>query len=606
MTDLANDSSSPSPSVTWEDWEDRVTEDLGIADLSRLRDTLPEGLEIEALYAPENAAPVLPRPGKARAGWESWATFDLDAPASQGESLEDLESLGAAGLWLRPSPSTRASRVSEVLRSVTELGLEVGVLGGAPAAALVAAAWSGEITDLRGALGIDPYPREGAVEIPFLIDSMTWVRSEAPGIRPFLLSSEIPEEAGAGAVHELAWLAAGSVDLLRRLEGERVDPEEAIDELVWLVPVGRDVYLQIAKLRAARILWSMILGGADLSAGGRPLRLAARTSWRTKSRWDAKTNLLRETVEAFAAVAGGCDSLTCRSFDGGRSDLGRRLRLTLPLVLREEGRLDRVEDPAGGSWYVESLTRRLAEGAWEELRRIEGEGGLAASLESGSLVSRIEASGDRRKAEIRHRREPVVGISIYPVPGQRPGREPRDLPSRSPAASWRDLRRSFRDGARYGELAKRGSRSETSGALEPWSDPSPFERLWDRAARRDGGPRAVLTGIGSLRELSTLSSSARQLLVAGGFRVEEPDPFETAEEARGSLRGSDADLVVLVLPREMEEESRRRAVRSIRPEVSGILAVHGPEEPVEGVDPLLTGEGDAVALLEDLWGKIEG
>ncbi|MDX1631241.1 MAG: methylmalonyl-CoA mutase family protein [Thermoanaerobaculia bacterium] len=602
MTEMSHDSSSSFPSATREEWSERVREDLGIDDPSRFVETLPEDLEVEALYGPENTEPPLPRIRREVGDWESWPIVDLELSGPPREVVDELGSLGAGGVWARPSPSIATSQVTDLLVAVKERGLAFGMLGGAPAASLLAAAWRREVRDLRGSLGIDPYPGPVPVETSFLTAAAAWARDEAPGMRPFLLSSRIPEEVGAGAVHELAWLAAGSAELLRRLAGEGMEIQEEAEGLVWSVPVGRDVHLQIAKLRAARVLWAMILETAGVSLEDAPLRVAARTSWRTKSRWDAKTNLLRETVEAFAAVTGGCDSLTCRAFDGERTELGRRLRLTLPLVLREEGRLGRVADPAGGSWYMESLTRTLAEEAWTELQRIEEEGGLAASLSSGSVTGRLREAAKRRETAIRRRREPVVGISMYPTPEEEPAHRRGDLRPGFPSETWEELVRGFEGGNRFGELV--GESPTTSTALpESWSDPAPFEALRDRAADRGGGPRAVLVGVGSLRELSGPSSAARQLLVAGGFRVEEPEPFDTASAARDFLVHSEEDLVVVVLPRRTETGERRRIVESVRPAVSGPLAIQGSEL-FEGADAVLPETGDAVEVLETLWEEV--
>ena len=558
-------------SAGWQEWVRTVREEMGEEALDRLRSVTLDGVEVDPLYARDHGAPSLPRPIRAGRGWETWSPFPGGPVDAVGERIEALRRLGVTGLWLESAEAVEPAVLRSIVTEAAGRDLALAVRSTSEGVRL-ADAMADHGGELRGCLGLDPMTASRSL----LKEASDRCVARLPGIRPFLLSAEFPDDAGAGAVFELAWLVTGISELFESGTAEGLPADRLARQVVLLLPVGRDVHLQIAKLRAARVLWSMVVGAWGVDAAEIPARILARTSRRTKSRWDAETNLLRETVECFAAVVGGCDALLPRPFDGGESERARRLQATLPLVLRDESGLDRVEDPAGGSWTIEALTRRLAERAWDEARTIETEGGLLAALTSGGLRGRMEAAAETRRRGLRTRREPVTGISLHPRPEEAPGRT-----APAPAAK------------RAGE------------DLPVWSDASLFEVFRDRAAERDEPPRALVVGIGSLRELSAALGFARQLLVAGGFRVETPDPVPSVAEARSAVSDAAGDVVVPVLPRDADEARRQEVATALAEATSSVLALTGAQR-VDGVDHYLHAGCDAVALLEDLWAEVEG
>jgi methylmalonyl-CoA mutase len=617
----------PPPSfapASYEDWRREVESRRGEGALERLRSETLDGILVAPLYGRETAPPPLLRPWKAAAGWETWGTLGVQGGESrvqgteeergQGEGgdpldgavatagIEEIWRLGATGVRLDLAGPVRPEELIPVLQAAVSRNVSIGVAGVASAAILGAALEDGASV-VGGSLGLDAVAVATSPDL--VAEILGWMPEKAPGARAFTVSAETPDDVGAGTVLELAWMAAGALELLRAAERSGIDPRAVLERSEVLLAVGRDVHLQIAKLRAARILWSMVVASLGVAPQEAPLRLVARTSWRTKTRWDAKTNLLRETLESFAAVVGGCDVLLARPFDGGATELGRRLRLTLPLVLRDEARLAEVADPAGGSWALEALTGRLAEETWNELQRIEGEGGLLQSLASGALAARMERVAEGRRLALRTRREPVTGISLHPRQESAPvvSHEPAPPPRRVPSGvSWRRLLET----ARHGDLAAVEGLLQPGAQLTdvvPWSDGELFERFRDRAAVRGRTPRAVLVGIGSPREVSAPLGFARQLLVAGGFGVEPEGPHESVEKAAAAISGSDADLVVLVLPPEAEVARRALAVDAMGRARRGPIAITGREE-VAGVRHRLYAGADAVATLEALWQEV--
>jgi methylmalonyl-CoA mutase len=179
----------------------------------------------------------------------------------------------------------------------------------------------------------------------------------------------------------------------------------------------------------------MLLAGVDAPPGA--LRLHARTAWRTKTRRDPGTDLLRATIETFAAVLGGCNDVTTSPFLDEQLELalGMPLGSATQLLLREEVGLGRVADAAGGSWYVESLTAMLARRAWELFQGIERRGGMARELAVGAVAQQVAEAAERRRRALDEKRLPIVGVTVH-VP-----RAPVPLPHRPlvPASDGRAI-----------------------------------------------------------------------------------------------------------------------------------------------------------------------
>lgn len=266
--------------------------------------------------------------------------------------------------------------------------------------------------DLRGGFGCDPLARcfglrpfgrciaspedlDRAFEQAAALVDLS--RREAPGVRALLVDLSPYHDAGADAVQELAFLAASGVEVLRRLNA--ADPglgmDAVADSLLFAASVGSDFFTEIAKLRAARLLWSKVGRACGVSEQAQALRLHARTSAVSRTVGDPWTNQLRGTTQSFAAAVGGADSIATAPFDDVPDASNRRLAVNAQHVLREEAGLDQVLDPAGGSYYVERWTDELARAAWTLFQEIERRGGMARCLLDGWIRERIEST-DRR------------------------------------------------------------------------------------------------------------------------------------------------------------------------------------------------------------------
>jgi methylmalonyl-CoA mutase len=300
---------------------------------------------------------------------------------------------------------------------------------------------------LRGFLGDDPFGRwaRDGVRAPAaeLHDEIAllarWAAAEAPGLRTVAVGDGAWHDGGADRALSLGLTLAAGVELMRELEPRGVDPAALAARLQIELTLGSDFFLEIAALRALRVLWCDVLAHAGCPAGAARSWVHAATSGRTLARRDPHVNLLRGTTQAMSAVLGGADSLYVRPFDGddgAPSAAGRRLARNVQLILAHECRLDQVGDPAGGSWYVESLTRDLAAAAWSALQDVEKAGGLTAALRSGMVQERVAESAARRDANLAVRRDVLVGVNQFPPT------QPATVPDKpAPDTGWLERRR---------------------------------------------------------------------------------------------------------------------------------------------------------------------
>ena len=180
--------------------------------------------------------------------------------------------------------------------------------------------------------------------------------------------------------------------------------------------IGPNYFMEIAKLRAARVMWANILESYGASEDNRKMTIHGRTSVFNQTVYDPYVNMLRTTTEAFSAVVGGVDSLHTNTFDESfkvPDQFSRRIARNTQIILSEESHLNQVIDPAGGSYYVEWLTNEIAKKAWKEFQEVEKMGGMLAALKEGYPQHEIEIVVGSRNKDIRKRKNVIVGINNY-------------------------------------------------------------------------------------------------------------------------------------------------------------------------------------------------
>lgn len=378
-----------------------------------------------------------------------------------------------------------------------------------------------------------------------------------------LLSSSPYHRAGATNFQTLGCLLATSIECVRALEKFGIDAEQTLQAVEFEVSIGRELFSEIAKIRALRRLWARIVEVFQVPKIN--ISISAQSASRTRSKRDPWVNMLRGTTEAFAAIVGGADRVEIASFDAGNSKLGRRVARNTPTILELESHLGFVKDPAGGSEYIETLTDKIAENAWLFMQKIEAENGIIATLKNDWLLQEINTIWEKRTKKVAKRKETIVGVSLYPNLIEKK----ISTATKSTVAKFK-ISQKVKNIQNADELffqmlssAKKGA---TLGALnEMWATKenislsampnrrlaSAFETLRDRAEaiteKRKTPPSAFIASVGPLAKLKARAAFARGVMEVAGiqtFAAEEA--FDSIEKASERFVAQKTDFVVIV------------------------------------------------------------
>jgi methylmalonyl-CoA mutase len=259
------------------------------------------------------------------------------------------------------------------------------------------------------------YPPEPSMRI--VADIIEHTAHHMPRFNSISISGYHMQEAGATAVQELAFTIADGLEYVRRALDRGLDIDKFAGRLSFFFAIGMNFFMEVAKLRAARLLWHRVISQFDPSdPRSAMLRTHCQTSGVSLTEQDPYNNVVRTAVEAMAAVLGGTQSLHTNSFDealGLPTDFSARIARNTQLILAEETGIPRVVDPLAGSYYVEALTDRLAREAWALVEEVEALGGMTRAVASGMPKLRIEESAARRQARVDRGEEVIVGVNRY-------------------------------------------------------------------------------------------------------------------------------------------------------------------------------------------------
>ena len=259
------------------------------------------------------------------------------------------------------------------------------------------------------------YPPEPSMRI--VADIIEYTAKYMPKFNSISISGYHMQEAGATAVQELGFTLADGLEYVRAALARGLDIDAFAGRLSFFFAIGMDFFMEVAKLRAARLLWARIIRQFDpKQPGSVMLRTHCQTSGVSLTEQDPYNNIVRTAYEALAAVLGGTQSLHTNSFDEAialPSEAAARVARNTQLILAEETGVTHVVDPLGGSYYIEALTASLAAEAWKLIEEVEALGGMTKAVESGMPKLRIEESAARRQAAIDRGEETIVGVNKY-------------------------------------------------------------------------------------------------------------------------------------------------------------------------------------------------
>ncbi len=402
--------------------------------------------------------------------------------------------------------------------------------------------------------GLDDQLRTAPDYYPFVRGTgRSWKIAQDAKPGPKAIRVDLLHEAGAHAIQELGYGIAEGVERLAALTAT-LPVDTIASQIEFVFAVGPSYFIEIAKLRAARILWAqavMAFGPQDDRACRMCLHVC--TPRRNKSAYDRYTNLLRVTTEALSAVVGGCDQLTIKPFG-----FDPHLALNVQRIVQEESHLDAVADPAGGSYYIEALTDLLAREGWKLLQQTEAEGGYGKALASGAIGKALAETRAAREKAYSTRRRALVGVNNYP-----------NLTEKTPEA----------------EIPP----PESGSTLPQVRVAEPFEKIRRRTtehARAAGRyPKVLLLQRGDVKMKGARSNFCLNFFGCAGFDVVEADEYQ----------GAGADLIVLC----SSDAEYLAFAQEVCPKVTVPVLVAG--NPKEQIEPLrVAGVQGFIHIFSDL------
>lgn len=391
-----------------------------------------------------------------------------------------------------------------------------------------------------------------------------WVVENAPSFKTIGVSGIPCHDSGADAVQEIAVILSTAVEYLRAMESRGVTVDQAASHIRVSTGLGANLFMEIAKLRALRQLWAFVITSCGGSKESAAINLHGRTSAWAASKVDPWVNMLRGTTQAFSGVIGGVDSMDVLPFDyqvRPSDDFARRIARNTQLILQGECNLDRVVDPAGGSWYIESMTDKLAREAWTLFQELESAGGMSKVIFEGKIQAKVNSTAKKRYDLIDQRRQNLVGANRYTNLDEKP-LDPVVLEEAKGCSGTKTMlegctktvccaAKAAATGATSCQISEAisGDTSITAEALPKRHATERFEQLLDKAtaylAKNGKRPAIFFANMGPLRQHKARADFSQDFLRSGGFDCLYPDGFQTPEDAAKAAAESGTGACVI-------------------------------------------------------------
>jgi methylmalonyl-CoA mutase len=418
---------------------------------------------------------------------------------------------------------------------------------------------------VQGGLGLDPisdFGVNGTISPNYatVMDTVAAVvkhsKQVVPQYRVLTVHGSIYHNAGATTVEELAYTLAHASDYLSELTSRGISAEDINSVLRFHFSISSNYFFEIAKYRAFRVLWSQVLSAYGVKDNATAYIHATISEW-NKTVYDPHVNLLRGTTEAMSAAIAGCDSISVTHFDSVTSEgnsFSYRIARNTQNLLKYESYIDKVVDPASGSYYIENLTDSLASHAWKLFQEIEAGGGLSQALGIGKIQQHLEARKAEKEKDVANRKDFLLGTNQYPLLSDL-GKDRVGQHKKSPLTPPKkttdklDLPNllNFANTASISEiLGSFGSGGQTLlHRIVPFRAADKFEQLRLRTETHSKPIRVYLLKMGDLSMRIARSTFATNFFGCAGFSIIDPQAVETVKEGVDAFVKSGADILVV-------------------------------------------------------------
>lgn len=371
-----------------------------------------------------------------------------------------------------------------------------------------------------------PFPKDAAKEGKALYETV----KEIKGLRCFAVDSFMLNNAGAFITQELGYALAWGAEWMTLMTEEGMTADEVAARVKFNMGISSNYFMELAKFRAGRMLWAEIVKAYGAAEESCKMFVHAVTSEFNQTLYDSHVNLLRSMTETMSAALAGVDSLETLPFDlcyKCPDEFSERIARNQQVLLREESHLNKVVDPAGGSYYIETLTASIADQAWKVFNEVEDNGGFAALLAKGEIQAKVNESGIKRHLDVARRKENLLGTNQYPNFNEK-------------ALDKLTEECGCKCGCHDGEVA--------DGAVEFLNfdrAASQFEQLrldTERAAHR---PKVFMLTIGNLAMRLARAQFSSNFFGCAGYEIIDNIGFNSVKEGVDAAMEKGADIVVL-------------------------------------------------------------
>lgn len=388
---------------------------------------------------------------------------------------------------------------------------------------------------VEGSINFDPYTCAlrkgefcgGGLEKRYeeMITIMQMVRENIPAFDVVTVNGNVFNNAGAAIVQELAYTLSAANEYMYNLTSRGVAAHSVGYRMVFSFATGSNYFMEIAKLRAARLLWTKIVEQYNPKCQtAYELHIHTESSFYNKTIYDPYVNMLRTTTETMSAAVAGADSISVYPFDVAykkADEFSTRIATNQQILLKEESYLDKVVDPAAGSYYIENLTNALAEKAWEIFKDIEAKGGFVEAIKAGIVQDAIAETASKRAKEVAMRKTTILGTNQYP-----------NLTEKKPVIEKKEC-----------DCCK--VTGNEIKALPCNRLAEPFEELRMQSENSEKTPKVFLLTYGNLAMRKARSQFSSNFFGLVSYEILDNVGFATPEEGAKAAIDSKADVVVL-------------------------------------------------------------
>lgn len=537
------------PPISAESWKEKIVEDLKDADYDKkMIWRTGEGFNVNPFYRKEDikqdVANALPgefpytRGCKTENKWLIRTELTTDGPTEANEKARKLIKEGVTSIGFKVKGKMVSSEFVEKLLAdidvqTVELNFDVCLKRAADFTALFVSyckAQGFNLSTVCGSINYDPIGKElckGVAIEDYAQTAKVIIESaqDIPQFRCIAVNSAKLCNSGAYITQELGYALAWGNDYMHAATEAGIPAEIAANSIKFNMGISSNFFMEIAKFRAARMLWAKIAEQYTTSKDNCKMAVHAETTSFNLTLFDSYVNMLRTQTEAMSAAIAGVDSITVRPYDSvyeTPTDFAVRIAKNQQLILKHESHIDAVADPAGGSYYVESLTASIAKEAWNIFLETEKQGGFQAMVRSGKIQETIEKTGDDRRTALARRKEILLGTNQYPNFNEKAeGKMPME------------------------EKCACGGHSSHCGGLKAIRLGEEFEQL--RLATEASGrrPKAFMLTIGNLAMRQARAQFSCNFLATAGYEVLDNLGFKNVEEGAKAALEANADIVVI-------------------------------------------------------------